>query len=43
LLKKSTNWTLPVAALGKTVAVKVTVCPAAAGLMSTESAVEVVT
>jgi hypothetical protein len=40
---KSTNWTLPVAALGNTVAVRVIVCPDVAGLMFTESAVDVVT
>src|ERR1700730_14489362 len=40
-LKKSTNWTLPVATVGETIAVKFTVCPAVAGLTSTESAVEV--
>jgi|SRR5580700_6719333 hypothetical protein len=42
-LNTSTNWTLPVAVLGKIVAPKVTVCPETAGLMFAESAVEVVT
>ncbi len=32
-LNKSTNWTLPVAVLGETVAVKVTVCPKVDGLL----------
>jgi hypothetical protein len=38
--KTSTNWTVPVAVLGETVAVKVTACPAVAGLMFAESNVE---
>jgi hypothetical protein len=37
----SRNWTLPVAVLGATIAVKVTVCPKVDGLMSTESVVVV--
>jgi len=40
-LKLSTNWIVPVAALGETLPVKFTVCPEVAGFTSTVSEVEV--